>query len=325
MQTRPRPNVWLAAAVFLSAVPRGASQDVYAQDVKHFDYDSGAALNVEEISVEKRGEAAIHDLTYASPSGGKVPAYLVVPNGGGKFAAIVWGHWLMPHSPTANRKEFLDEAVALAPAGVESLLIDAPQARPGFTLEHRPLGPQGAELVRQQVMDLRRGVDLLLSREDVDAKRIGYVGHSWDARTGSILDALDKRFAAFVFMGAPISTRDFILTSDAANVVASRKSIAAATLQNFLDSYAWADAGTYAAHLGPAPALFQYALHDDYSPEPYAKQYFAHSSGPKEVKFYDSDHALDPEARRDRFEFLREHLALAALPAGTLESVPATK
>jgi len=30
-----------------------------------------------------------------------------------------------------NRKEFLDEAVALAPAGVVSLLTDGPVARPG--------------------------------------------------------------------------------------------------------------------------------------------------------------------------------------------------
>jgi cephalosporin-C deacetylase-like acetyl esterase len=238
----------------------------------------------------------------------------VAPKGEGKFAAVLWGHWLMPHSPTANRKEFLDEAVALAPAGVISLLIDAPQARPGFTPEHKAPGSQGAILIQQQVMDLRRGVDLLLSRPDVDPKRIAYVGHSWDARTGAILDAIDKRLTVFVFMGGPISNRDYVLTSDAPNMVALRKAIPGPTLQNSLDTYAWADAGTYAGHLGPAPALFQYALHDEYSPVPYAKQYFTNSSGPKEMKLYDSDHALNEDARRDRIQFLREHLALAPVP-----------
>lgn len=293
------------------------------QDAQRFNYDRNAALDIREISVETRGDVTVHDITYASP-GGRVPAYLVVPKGKGRFAAILWGHWLMPHSPLANRKEFLNEAMALASSGVVSLLIDAPQERPGFQLENKPLGSQGAELIRQQVIDLRRGIDLLLAREEVDPKRIAYVGHSWDARAGSILDAVDKRLAAFVFMGAPISARDFTLTSDAPNMVAARKTIPAATLQTYLDANAWADAGTYATHLGPAPALFEYALHDDFSPVAYAKQYFAASSGPKEVKFYDSGHALNAEARRDRFRFLQEHLALSNLPPGVLESIPQT-
>jgi dienelactone hydrolase len=317
----------LAAALFFAPLQcvfsQDMGQDTYVRDAQHFDYDRNAALDVKQISAEKRGDTTVYDITYAS-AGGQVPAYLVVPKGDGPFAAILWGHWLMPHSDTANRKEFLDEAVVLAQAGVVSLLIDAPQKRPGFQLESKPLGSQGSELIGQQVIDLRRGIDLLASRKDVDAKRIGYVGHSWDARAGSILDAVDKRLAAFVFMGAPISARDFTLTSDAPNMVAARKAIPAATLQAYLDANAWADAGTYAAHLGPAPALFEYALHDDFSPVAYAKQYFAASSGPKEVKFYDSGHALNEEARRDRFRFLREHLALSNLLPGVLESIPQT-
>lgn len=324
MPTRSRAIGFLAAALLFVSLRCAFGQDASARDGQHFVYNASARLDVQEISVEKRGDVAIHDITYASP-GGRVPAYLVVPKGEGKFAAILWGHWLMPHSPTASRKEFLDEAVALAPAGVVSLLIDAPQVRPGFVLEHAPLGPQGAALIGEQVIDLRRGVDLLLSRQDVDQKRIAYVGHSWDARAGAILDATDKRLSAFVFMGAPISTRDNILTSDAPGMVEARKEIPAATLQTFLDTSAWADAGSYATHLGPAPALFQYALHDDFSPVEYAKRYFAMSAGPKEMKFYDSGHALNADARRDRWMFLQEHLVLSTLPPGALESVPPTR
>jgi hypothetical protein len=46
----------------------------------------------------------------------------VVPKGPGKFAAILWGHWLMLNSSTSSREEFLNEAIALAPWGVVSLL-----------------------------------------------------------------------------------------------------------------------------------------------------------------------------------------------------------
>jgi cephalosporin-C deacetylase-like acetyl esterase len=301
------------------------AQGSYSQAIKHFHYDARASLDVKEISVQDRPGVKIHDITYASPKGGVVPAYLVVPNRKGKFAAILWGHWMMPKSPTANRSEFLDEAIALAPAGVVSLLIDAPYVRPGFKPDPNPLGPQDSEVTAQQVIDLRRGLDLLLFRNDVDAKRVAYVGHSFDAQCGGILDAVDKRPAAFVFMGDPVAVREFVLSSDRPDIVAFRKSVPMDKLKEYLDANRWTDPGAYAAHLGPAPAFFQYATHDDFVPVSAAKHYFELSSGPKEIKFYDATHALNAQARRDRYEFLRKHLALPALPPGTLEKVPQTK
>jgi len=312
--------------LFLFAFLQSAfAQDSYSQATKHFDYDARAPLEVKEVSVQDRDGAKIHDLTYASPKGGVVPAYLVVPNGKGRFAAILWGHWMMPESPTANRSEFLEEAIALAPAGVISLLIDAPYVRPGFKPDPDPLSSQRSDGVAQEVVDLRRGLDLLLAREDVDPKRVALIGHSFGANCGAILDALDKRPAAFVFMGNPTSTRELILSSDAPMLVAFRKSVPADRLKQYLDTYDWADAATYAAHLGPAPAFFQYATHDEFVSVAAAQHYFEQSSGPKEMKLYDSNHALNAEARRDRYDFLRKHLALPALPAGTLEKVLPTK
>jgi hypothetical protein len=41
-----------------------------------------------------------------------------------------------------------------------------------------------------------------------------------------------------------------------------------------------------------------------------AKDYFAMSSGPKSVEFYDADHALNEKARTDRDEFLKRTLHL---------------
>jgi dienelactone hydrolase len=311
------------ALLILFSLQSVHAQEPHLPDLKRFNYDEGASLDLKEISVQDRNGVSIHDVTYVSPKGGVVPAYLVIPPGKGKFAAILWGHWMMPHSPSANRKEFLEEAIALAPAGVVSLLIDAPYVRPGFKADHVALGPQGPDIVLQQVIDLRRGLDLLLSRPDVDPKRVAYVGHSFDANCGAILDAVDKRLAAVVFMGNPQSTQDFLLNS--AKMVGFRKSVPLDKITEYLNTYDWADPATYAASLGPAPALFQYGTHDDYVEVTAAKHYFEMSSGPKEIKFYDSDHALNAEARRDRFDFLRKHLALATLPAGTLEKVPETK
>ena len=201
---RPFPSVVLA-------------QTSGPDDSAHFAYDKNVSLNVKQISAKVRDGATIQEITYMGANGDTVPAYLVIPNGTGRFAGVIWGHWLMPGAANSNREEFLEEAIALAPAGVISLLIDAPQARPNFKPMPNPV------LIAQQVVDLRRGLDLLVSRPDIDAARIAYVGHSWDAGTGAILDATDKRFAAFVFMSGPQSTMKYVLSSDSPRRVDRRK------------------------------------------------------------------------------------------------------
>jgi dienelactone hydrolase len=302
----------------------------FPEAAAHFTYDASVPLDLHELSVRTQPGAAIHDITYASPDGGLVPAYLVVPSTQaphGRFAAILWAHWMLPNSPSANREEFLAEALALAPSGVVSLLIDAPQVRPGF----KPVG--AAELNRHQVLDMRRGLDLLIARRDIDPRRIAVVGHSFDSGTAAILDAVetrpDKRPAAFVFMSGPQSVRQLILTSQSPHIVALRQNAPAGQVEKMLEQTAWADPGTFAAHLGPAPALFQYAKHDEeWVPLTNAEDYFASalaSPGPKEVKYYDADHALNAQARRDRIAFLARHLAFTPPPAALVDAIPQTK
>src|SRR5215510_110496 len=181
---RTLPGVLLIG--FLLLIPTSAR----AQDpemLRHFDYDQKAPLEIKRIGVQHRAQATVYDLTYASPKGGVVPAYLVVPKGRGPFAAIIWGHWYWQNSSMRNRREFLDEAIALAPAGVISLLTDGPIARPGHIESKDPIDERVALDFLQQVIDMRRGVDLLLARRDVDAKRIAYVGHSYNAGVGALL------------------------------------------------------------------------------------------------------------------------------------------
>jgi cephalosporin-C deacetylase-like acetyl esterase len=290
--------------VWLGLMTVAQAQTASPDDLSHFAYEKTDPLDLKQVSSQTRDGVVVQDITYAGFHGSVVPAYLVIPQkGNGKFAGVIWGHWLMPGAANSNRSEFLEEAIALASSGVVSLLIDAPQARPNF----KPAPNAG--LIQQQVVDLRRGVDLLLSRPDIDAKRLAYVGHSWDAGTGAILDAADKRLAAFVFMSGPQSTREYMLSSDSPRMVALRKKADVMKLEESLKANAWADPGSWAESLGPAPALFQYGLHDEvWVPLADAKDYFAKSSGPKEAKYYDADHALNAEAARDRDKFLRDHL-----------------
>src|SRR5215470_19003729 len=91
------------------------------------EYDRTAPVDLQEVGVTKRGDVEVHDISYASPKGGRVTAYLVVPPGKGPFAAVEFVHW-----GQGNRTEFLSEALLYARAGIISLLLDAPPARADF-------------------------------------------------------------------------------------------------------------------------------------------------------------------------------------------------
>jgi cephalosporin-C deacetylase-like acetyl esterase len=295
---------------------------LFAQDaalLRHFDYDQKAPLDVQEAGVEQRGDVTIQDISYASPKGGRVPASLVVPRGKGPFAAVIWGHWYQDGSPFLNRKEFLDEAVALAASGVVSLLTDGPIARPGFVRDPDPLGDAQISDRVQQIIDMRRGADLLLARSDVDPKRLAYVGHSYNAATGAFLAGIDKRFKAFVLMAGNLSDE---VDMKSKGWQQFRKQIGPEKVDAFVNKYAWLDQGKYVAHAAPASVFLQYATKEDFLTPELARAYFAIVSEPKVLKFYEAPHALNVEARRDRIAFLVKELNLKPPDPAAIARIP---
>jgi len=300
------------------------SQKPYSQFLPHFDYDRRAPLDIKEVGVEDRDGISLHDISYLSPKGGRVTAYLVVPSGKGPFAGILFGHWAMDGSPTRNRTEFLEEAIALAHAGAVSLMIDAPFARPGFIEQQDPLGPQGAEVLLQDILDLRRGVDLLSSRRDVDPKRVAYVGHSLNAEVGGILAGVERRIKTFVLMAGMLSVRETVLSDDPA-MVKFRKSAGEENVRKYLEQYDWLDPAYYIAHAAPSSLLLQHARIDGNAGEEQARHFLALASRPKALKIYDATHALNAQARSDRYEWLRQKIGLRRLDPSILAKLKQTR
>ena len=295
---------------------------LFAQDpaiLHHFDYEQKAPLDIQEVSVAQRAEVAIHDISYASPKGGRVPAYLVVPKGKGPFAGVIWGHWYQDGSEFLNRKEFLEEAIALAPSGVVSLLPDGPIARPGHVPITKPLDELQITYRVQAIVDMRRGADLLLGRGDVDPKRLAYVGHSYNAATGAFLAGIDKRFKAFVLMAGNLSDEVDMKSKEFQDF---RKQVGAEKFDAFIAKYSWLDQGKYVTHAAPAAVFLQYATKEEYLTPERAREYYALVSEPKTLKFYDAPHALNAEARRDRIAFLAKELSLKAPDAAAMQQCP---
>ncbi len=306
----------LVGTLLLSASPLFAQAD---ELIRHFDYDRHAPLKVKQITVQHREHANVYDITYDSPKGGVVPAYLVAPKGRGPFAAVIWGHWYWDNSSMRNRRQFLEEAVVLAQAGVVSLLTDGPVARPGHIESKDPLDERVATDFLQQVIDMRRGVDVLLARRDVDPKRIAFVGHSYNAGIGALLSGLDHRFKCFVLMAGLMSDE---ITQQTKEFQEFRQQVGPEKLDALVAKYSYLDQGKYVSHAAPAVVLLQFSNQETSLTPELARRHAAVVSEPKQVRFYDAPHALNAEARHDRIQFLTEQLKLRPLPASAIASMP---
>jgi dienelactone hydrolase len=233
-----------------------------------------------------------------------------VPTGKGPFAGLLFGHW-----GPGNRTEFLPEATLYARAGAVSLLVDYPWVRPAPWRKKlgRGLDEPAADHAAfvQAVVDLRRGLDLLAARADVDPKRLAYVGHSFGAQWGAILAAVDRRVKTAVLMGGVPDQSAILVEGEDPAAVELRKGTPKEKLAKFLRSAARTDAVHYVGHAPPTPLLFQFARFERYFTEAAMKRYAKAATGPKEVKWYDTGHDLnDVQALLDRADWLRAKVRL---------------
>jgi dienelactone hydrolase len=273
-----------------------------------FDYDRKASLDVKEVGVISRDGVRVRDITYVSPKGGRVTAYLVEPVRKGRFAGIVFGHW-----GYGTRTEFLPEAILYARAGAISLLVDDPEVRPAPWRRSSP-GTE-PEAVRdnfiQSVVDLQRGIDLLSARPGVDADRIAYVGHSSGARWGAILSAIDKRIRTAILMAGVPTEATIYLESEDPDFVEFRNSTPKEQRDKYIQTVSPLDAIRYVPYAAPTPLLFQFARFERYFNEAAMLRYARAASEPKEVKWYDTGHELnDIQALKDRADWLRKQIGI---------------
>jgi CubicO group peptidase (beta-lactamase class C family)/dienelactone hydrolase len=268
------------AAASAPATTARAAEDFEARAAL-FAYDSGAPLNVKEVGIEKRDGATVHDITFAAlPGGGDaVKAYLVVPEGKGPFAGVLWVHWL-GEPETTNRRQYLREAVSLAPRGIVSLLVDAMWSADDWYRKRIP--EQDYDNSIRQVVALRRAMDLLSSRPDVDKTRLGFVGHDYGGMFGMLTAGLDRRAKTYVYVAvAPsLSHWAFFGRQPASKV-------------DYLRQNAVLELTDYLQEVKNASTLFQFAKSDAYVSRADTAIVLNAAADPKERRFYEADHAMN--------------------------------
>lgn len=287
------------------AVSVGAQNPPALDPAKVFAYDASKPLNVKLGKTEEVEGMQVAEISYDSPKGGRVPGYVVVPPGKGPFAGILYMHW-----GQGNKSEWLAEGVEMAKRGAVCIMIDAPYWRP----EVPPPGANSrAEAERdgyiQMVVDLRRAVDLLVARKDVDSRRIGYVGHSLGATWGGPLAAVEKRIGIFVLMGGLPSLTNY--DDDSFYAAVQRASTPRSEFQKYIAVMEPYNPEHFVANTGPAKIYFQWATHDMYISKKSADEYYKAVGGPKQQRSYFTSHEFnDAQSCRDRRDWLTKDLEL---------------
>jgi pimeloyl-ACP methyl ester carboxylesterase len=266
-----------------------------------FSYNADAPLDVKEVGVRQQSGVDIHDLSFAGAATNRIKAYLVRAPSAGPFPGVLFVHWLGDPN-TSNRSQFLNEAVQLAQQGFVCLLVDALWSDVSrFPWTGNNYAADRDTCVRQ-VKDLRRAIDLLASEPAVDGHRLGYVGHDFGAMAGAELAGADQRIKAYVIIaGTPRFRYWFFRWS---GLSAQAKVIYGVEMEPI-------DPVSLIQHSETASFFFQFASRgDEWVSQNEALELYNGASGPKEIGWYDANHAMASPAiiRAERLAWLKQQL-----------------
>lgn len=292
-------QIYRCAGLFLlvalvAACGGGEKSDVPSQ----FSYDDSKPLDVQDKPTSfGTNDVRVDDISFTGPGNTRLNAYLLMPSGSkGRHPAVIYAH-----GAGGNRQELLDEAMKMADEGAVTLTLDMiyspSRARP------LPEGMAGAransKLEQEAVKEVRRAVDLLQSRDDVDGDQIGYVGWSAGARMGALVSGVEHRVKAFD------------LLAGGAAPVSAYVSNAPVDLQDELTTLLEkTDPIHFVGLAEPSELLFQDGRQDEIVPEAALKALAGAGSEPKEVRWYDSGHVPSDKMWTDSRSWLLEHLGL---------------
>lgn len=251
--------------------------------------------------VGKRTQDGIESqlLVIQTPFGYRRVAELFQPEGEGPYAAILYVHWYEPESGSSNRRQFEEEAKEMARSGSVCLLVETLWSDLDFFLKR--IQEDDMRNSAEEVVNLRRAMDLLLSQPNADAKRFAYVGHDFGGMYGVLAGSLDQRPRHYIVMAATPRFPDWYLYLP---------KLEGEVREAFIRQMSEIDPITHIPNLSPASIFFQFATEDPHVPKERAEEFFAAAKEPKEIKWYQIGHGLNDEATGDRKAWLKEKLGL---------------
>ena len=213
------------------------------------------------------------------------------------------------HGSSGSRETLLPLAKDLTRTGAVILTISAPSARISGK-DWITFTPLDRDEQVQLMVDLRRGVDLLLQQEKVDPARIGYIGYSYGAAMGGLLAGIEPRIKAYGLMVGDGGLVNHFTDGD--RPVGGFESVPSEAREAWLKAMRPIEPIHFVSHASPSALFFQNARHDMSVSEEDALAYQAAGSEPKKVEWYDSGHGLPPQAYTDMVAWLAEQIGITA-------------
>jgi dienelactone hydrolase len=280
-----------------------------AGDHLSFNYDSSAPIDYTDLGRVNRRTSpiAIHDISFRSAAE-RIDGYLLLPPGRERRPAAVF-----VHGSGGDRTELLSEAAWLAARNVVTMTITEPSTSHPTTSGAGPLAILSQVRAAQirDVVAIRRAVDLLQSLPEVDPRRIGYVGWSAGAKTGTYIAAAEPRVKSLVLLSAgadPIGA--FVAAAPPSFRPAVRRILGAI------------DPISYIAAARPGSVLLEDGTKDEVVPHAALLNIIRAAASGTKVRWYDTPHALDRAAYHDAFDWLQRKLPIdgPSVPGAVTES-----
>lgn len=263
------------------------------------DYQKFESKDLRVVSKRTQGGIESQLLVMQTPFGYRRAAELFCPEKEGSYAAILYVHWYEPESGSSNRSQFEEEAKEMTRAGAICLLVETLWSDPDFFIKRTQEDDLRNSI--EEVISLRRAMDLLSTQPNVDSGRFAYVGHDFGGMYGVLAGSIDQRPTHYVIMAATPRFPDWYLYLP---------KLEGETRDAFIRQMSEIDPIAHVANLSPAPILFQVATDDPHVPRERAEEFFAKAKEPKEIKWYQAGHGLNEAATLDRKAWLKEKLTL---------------
>lgn len=266
---------------------------------KIFSYDFKTDFDIRPAGKQALDGVIIEDMTYATPYGVRRAAYYIRPEGEGPFAVILYAHWYETEASDSDRTQFVEEAKEMAKQGAASLLVETMWSDRDWFIKRTQADDH--ESAVRQVVELRQAMDLLLSQPGIDVSRLAFVGHDFGAMYGVVMGSVDARPSCYVLMAGTPRFPDWFLYYP---------KLEGEARQNFIEEMAPLDPIQHVGALTSAPILFQFGRRDAHVSEERAEEFFKAAREPKEMRWYESGHGLNEEARGERVAWVGEQLGL---------------
>lgn len=260
-------------------------------------YDRDLPLNAEVTEQQRTANYVIYRVQYSSVHDKRVPAWWCVPTAGTPPYPCV----IIMHGYGGNKNGLQMLAPVFAMQGIATFAIDAEyhgdRKQPGSDIFSAYLY-RNRDAIIQTVIDLRRAIDFLQSRQEIDGKRIGYIGLSMGGILGGILAGVDERVQAPILIVAGGDWGYLFRTSQHSTVRQLREKHPELfkSAQKMNEIMGAVDPVNWVAHIAPRPLLMINGTNDQIVPKECTERLFAAAKEPKEIVWLEGGHIPQPVA-----------------------------